>query len=612
MRSEFWAVGLRSPWRFHIDKPTGEIWLGDVGQDKYEELNLITRGGNYGWAFRDGDHSGPKSPPMGFVSIPPMYEYLHTSQPGGNANYKGNSIIGGVVYRGERFSSLTGAYIFGDHVSGNIWALTRPGGVVTVQRIAGQTGITTFGTDPSNGDVIVTDFYNGRIMRIVTATPDSSFPTTLSATGLFADLTDLSPAPGVLPYEPNLRFWSDYAVKRRWFAIPDPAAKMTWSRDTPWSFPPGQIWVKHFDLETERGNPASPAKRIETRILVKNDSGAYGVSYRWNENGTEASLVEDSGESFPVDIVANGAPYSQQWTIPSRSQCLTCHTPQAGYALSFNTRQLNLTNLIHGFSGNQLDLLHDAEYLHNTPESPNLLPRHLRPDETQYPLEARVRSYLAVNCAYCHAGEDGTAPAVWDGRHELTLEQTSLINGVSSLAGGDFRLIVPGDTVHSVALQRMGGTGGFTRMPPLGSNETDPEGIALVTEWINETLPDWQTYSQWREQVFGSTTSPEGEPSEDADGDGFSNQDEFLAGTLATNGSSFLCPTVTKSGDQVSLGFTIPENRSVQVETSDNLFNWSLWDIPANNGVAQPGGQTFFNGPAQEPQGFYRLLIRER
>ncbi len=611
VRSEFWAVGLRSPWRFSIDEPTGDIWLGDVGLHTYEELDLITKGANYGWAFREGLHDSAFSPPPGFTSTDPIYEYVHNAQPG-DSNYKGNCIIGGVVYRGTRFASLTGAYIFGDHIAGHIWALTRPGGVTTVQRIAGQSGLTTFGTDPSNGDVLVSEYFGGRIMRIVTTTPDNGFPATLSATGLFADLSDLSPAPGVLPYTPNLTFWSDYALKRRWFIIPDTASMMTWSRDGSWTFPSGQIWIKHFDLETERGNPLAPLKRIETRLLVKNDSGSYGVSYRWNEAGTEATLAADGGEDFPLDLTVNGAPYIQQWTIPSRSQCLTCHSPQAGHALSFNTRQLNLHNTINGFAGNQLDLLGNNGYLANTPESGNVLPRHLRPDETAYPLEARVRSYLAVNCAYCHAGAAGTTATAWDGRHELTLTQTGLINGNTNQAGGDFKLIVPGDTAHSVVLQRMAASGGFTRMPPLGSHEIDPVNIALVTDWINLSLPGRVTYEQWRLATFASSTSPDGDPAADPDGDGVSNQAEFLAGTLALSGSSFLRPGLNFAGLDVFLNFTVPVNRSVQVESSDNLTDWSLWDIPANQGIALPGGITTFSGPATGPNQFFRFLIRER
>lgn len=486
VRSEFYAVGLRSPWRFFIDKPTGDIWLGDVGEATYEELNLITKGGNYGWAFREGAHAGPKTPTAGFSSIDPVYEYNHVAK-SGDPSFKGNSIIGGVVYRGTRSPNLAGAYIFGDFISGNIWSLTRSGGVPNVKRIGGQATVSTFGTDPSNGDVLLSDMQGARIMRITTtSTATSTFPETLSATGLFSDLTDLSPAPGVLPYQPNLTFWSDHAVKRRWFAIPDGSSKMSWSRDGSWNFPSGQIWVKHFDLETERGNESSPKIRLETRIMVKNNGGMYGVSYKWNADGTEATLVPDAGEEFEVDVTVDGQPYTQLWNIPSRAQCITCHSPQAGHALSFNTRQLNLDNTIHDFSGNQLDLLKEHGYFSNTPEASTTLPRHVRPDETDKPLEARVRSYLAVNCSYCHAGAAGTAPTAWDGRHEVSLAQTGLIDGHSNVGGDGFKLIAPGDPDHSVVLLRMAASDGFTRMPPLGSNELDKVNLALVNEWISE------------------------------------------------------------------------------------------------------------------------------
>ncbi len=493
VRTEFWAVGLRSPWRFSFDAPTGELWLGDVGQDDYEEVDIITKGGNYGWVYREGlhdfDRPVPLDKPPGFTSIDPIYEYAHASHEG-DSNYKGNAVIGGVVYRGSRFASLMGAYIFGDYVSGNIWALTRPGGVATVQRIAGQTRISCFGTDPSNGDVLVMDYF-GAMYRLIPTTVAGSFPATLSATGLFADLTDLSPAPGVLPYEPNLSFWSDHAVKRRWFAIPDGTGQMAWSRDGAWTFPDGQIWVKHFDLETERGNPASPKKRIETRVLVKNAGGSYGVSYRWNEAGTEAVLVEDGGDDFAVNITVGGQPYAQPWRIPSRAQCASCHSPQAGHALSFTTRQLNRAHAINGFAGNQLDLLRDGGFFSNTPEATGGLPRHVRADETAYPLEDRARSYLAVNCSYCHAGTSGTAPAQWDGRAHLTLAQTGLVNGTSARNGGNplNKLIVPGDTAHSVVLNRVAVANGFTRMPPLGSSELDQTNIALLTTWITDGIP---------------------------------------------------------------------------------------------------------------------------
>lgn len=620
VRTEFYAVGLRSPWRFSIDDATGEIWCGDVGQDRYEELDLIEKGGNYGWVFREGAHdinvtnAGWPAKPNPFVSIDPIYEYVHNSMTG-ETNFKGNSIIGGVVYHGDRVPSLTGAYVFGDQVSGHIWALTRagglPGGAVTVQRIGGQSFLSNFGTDPSNGDVLVSDYFGGRIMRIVSATPTNGYPATLSETGLFADLTDLSPAPGLLPYEPNLTFWSDHAVKRRWFTLPDLNSHMTWSREGNWTFPAGEIWVKHFDMETVRGNPATK-KRIETRILVRNENGGYGVSYRWNEVGTEATLVEDGGVDFPIGITIDGVETQQPWRIPSRAQCMNCHTPLAGHALSFNTRQLNKTFTIQNITGNQIDLLAAAGYLGNTPDPSSGLAFHLRPDEAAYPLEARVRSYLAVNCSYCHQpGGSGTS---WDGRPELTLEQTGMVSGNSTTAlnPGD-KLIVPGDPDHSVILSRISATHGYTRMPPLGSNVVDQSGIDLLTAWIGSELPNRPLYDQWRATFFAAL-DPAGDKTADADGDGMSNYTEYLLGSSPLSGSGSWQAQIANDADGLSLGFLRKAHRIYSIETSADLNTWELWNVPENHAgynasdawttipfTSPPGGKSFFRFHVAEP-----------
>src|SRR5438067_13658268 len=113
---------------------------------------------------------------------------------------------------------------------------------------------------------------------------------------------------------------------------------------------------------------------------------------------------------------------------------------------------MNRMNTMYGYIGNQITLLKYAGYFSNTPDSPNILPRHVRPDETAYSLETRARSFLAVNCSYCHQ-QGGTGNGIWDGRAHLTLPDTKLINGSAENNGGDpinNRLIVPGDVTHSI------------------------------------------------------------------------------------------------------------------------------------------------------------------
>ena len=606
VRSEIWATGLRNPWRMSFDPPTGKLWCGDVGGGVREEVNIITRGANYGWAYREGTGNGPKSAqaPTNFNTLYgtfPLYDYAH-----GSGTLQGNSITGGFVYRGSRFPALQGLYFFADYVSGNVWTIQQDGS--GVQRILGEGGIAAFAPDPSNGDVLLADIDGNRILRLTTGTV-GSYPQTLTDTGLFADFTDLSPSPGLVPYTVNLPFWSDHAIKRRWVVVPDGTSQFTWSKDGLWTLPTGTIWVKHFDMEIQRGVPESK-KRIETRVLVKNAGGAYGVSYRWNEAGTEATLVEDAGVDFPLAVTENGNPVPQTWSIPSRAQCMICHTSQAGHALSFNTRQLNLANDMLGFTGNQLTTLQQQGYFTNNPGSPNLLPRHLRPDETAFSIEARVRSYLAVNCSYCHKA-GGTAPGSWDGRPELTLSQTSLVNGNAANNGGNplNKLVVPGDTTHSIVLNRMAVTNGFTRMPPIASNVIDSANVNLLTNWINGELAARQTYTAWRNANFEPDADPLGAPSADPDGDGITNQDEFLAGTDPHNGASAFRPGISLLPPKLS--FTLPANRSFRIDTSSNLSQWTPWDVPQNQGLPVAGGLVEIAFPPADPKVFFRVELLE-
>src|SRR6266511_4058541 len=108
VRTEFWAVGLRNPWRFCFDDATGLLYVGDVGQGAREEVDVIEKSGNYGWNYREGYilRPGSGAPPAGFSSLPPILDYPRT--PSGATNV-GFSVTGGVVYRGNRIPQLNGA-----------------------------------------------------------------------------------------------------------------------------------------------------------------------------------------------------------------------------------------------------------------------------------------------------------------------------------------------------------------------------------------------------------------------------------------------------------------------------------------------------------------------
>ncbi|MES2598447.1 MAG: PQQ-dependent sugar dehydrogenase [Verrucomicrobiota bacterium] len=612
LRSEIYAIGFRNPWQFSWDpQAPNEMWGGEVGLDSWEEVNVITPGSNYGWGYFEGNAQGPRtSPPGGFSPTAPLWTYFH----GGGA-LEGKSVTGGVVYRGTRYPTLTGKYIFGDFVSGHIWSLTRNGvNPPTVERITGEAGVVAFmlDPDPATGDILMLDYGDGKVRRITTQTVDTSFPAKLSDTGLFSDLSDLSFNPGIERYDINLPFWSDYARKSRWFMLPNDNDTFGYVEEGNWSLPTGALWIKHFDMDQTRGNPAT-GKRLETRLLVKNMTGSYGVSYRWNDAGTEAFLVDDGGADFDMNITISGTPTVQHWRIPSRSECLACHTAAGGHGLSFETRQLNRPGALGGASGNFLELMKNAGYLSNAPTQFHNLPKYTTPTDSSQTLETRARSWLAVNCSYCHQA-GGTGIGAFDMRPELSLTQTTLVDAhVGNVQAAHHRAVVRGDNTASVIWNRLSASNGYTRMPPLATAVVDPEGVQVVMDWIN-SIAGRQSYAEWRLAQFGSSNSPQSDPNFDADGDGVSNRDEFLAMTHPLNGASIFKPDIAASSGNIAIQFPNLLGRLIRVQTTTDFSSWSIWDVVGNNGLpAAPSNPTRqFVAPLDGTRRFFRLSIEEQ
>jgi glucose/arabinose dehydrogenase len=167
-RPEIWAYGLRNPWRMCVDRPTGQIWVGNNGQDLWETAHLIRRGENYGWSVYEGSHPFYLHRPRGPTPIvPPTIEHHHSEF---------LSLTGGVVYRGQRHADLDGVYIYGDHTTGRIWGARHDGTRLAWHGELANTTlqITAFGVN-HNGELLVAD-YGGGIYRLVPAEHDANAP----------------------------------------------------------------------------------------------------------------------------------------------------------------------------------------------------------------------------------------------------------------------------------------------------------------------------------------------------------------------------------------------------------------------------------------------------
>lgn len=505
---EFWAVGLRNPHRMTQDPETGRIWVGDIGQNKWEEIDVIERAGNYQWVYMEGlhptskdGHSKTRPADSDYLGTekPPLYEYPHGTD--------GKCIIGGYVYRGRLFEKeLGGKYIFGDNGSGRLWALKWDGsGKPAVEYLGNMppgtnyTGLSSFGIDQENELYICKMGRPSKIYKMVPAADIDrkmsitfAAPERLSWMEAFASLENdepLEPISGCIPYDVNSPLWSDGAVKRRWIAVPS-GEKIKYSPTGEWSFPDGTVFIKHFDLVVDE--TTGEKQRLETRFLVRQTGGGvYGVSYRWRDDKPEAELVANA-QTDKITIKTADGERTQTWYYPSPLDCLTCHTPNAGDVLGVKTRQLNgpFKYADSGVTDNQLRTWSHLGLLDPPLDEPAMakLPALVRVNDTSAPLVHRVRSYLDANCAQCH--RPNGAAGYFDARFDTPLAEQGLIRGrlakTMDIAGA--QVVCPGDVSKSVLYQRVHMTGEL-QMPPLARNLLDQESLDVLREWISSLTP---------------------------------------------------------------------------------------------------------------------------
>jgi uncharacterized repeat protein (TIGR03806 family) len=497
-RGELWAYGFRNPWRMHFD-PAGNLWVGDIGQDHWEMVEIVRRGDNYGWSVYEGSHPFYLNRTPGpHPKTNALIEHPHS---------EARSITGGVTYLGARLPQFKGAYVYGDYATGRIWAAKvapnrgadparepQPKLLSHVEIADTALQILGFGLDHQN-ELVIVDYEGGLYTLVLNDVPPAAhpFPHKLSETGLFADVAAHQLAPGIVGYDVNSPLWSDGAHKERFIAIPG-AGQMEFtegirlSDGKAWKFPEGSVLVKTFSLD----QPGGSRRRIETRLLILQQKEWAGYTYRWNDQQTDAVLVPKGGSDSRYETVDDGGARRElAWHYPSRTECMVCHSRAAEYVLGVTTPQMNRAS-VHAGGKNQIEHLLEIGLLtvdrnrHLNEKKPLASYTPLPdPRDPSAPLEARVRSYLHANCAQCHVEAGGGNAALEIGFH-TELEKTRLVDALplhDKFGIADARIVAPGEPDRSVLLHRVS-LRGRGQMPPLATTVPDPAAVELLREWI--------------------------------------------------------------------------------------------------------------------------------
>lgn len=299
---------------------------------------------------------------------------------------------------------------------------------------------------------------------------EAELPAQLSELGLFADPRDRSRwHERAHLFEPEHPLWTNGSAKQRFVVVP--RGESIDSSGEIWTFPAGTLFFKTFSYASEGGE-----RPIETRLIRRTDDGYDFVTYLWNEDGSDAELL-DGTRPVDVEVEVDGVVFAHQ--VPSKLQCRTCHETHDPMVLGFE--EIQLTSSLAGQSDSQLELLHAAGVLSDVPAEPRKI-------SEADPTKRAVLAYFQGNCVHCHDGGSGVNSA-FDLRFEVAFENTIGVDTTSELLSG--LRVSPGEPLESALYLAL------TRdlelapqpMPPLGVQRRDDEAVALVERWIESLDP---------------------------------------------------------------------------------------------------------------------------
>lgn len=487
-RKEVWAFGFRNPWRMSIDRPTGHLFVGDVGWEKWEMIHRVERGSNHGWSIREGNELIQAELPVGPTPIKAPWVAL--------SHAESASITGGFVYRGSQLSDLKGNYIFGDWVNGRVWGVS-PTGSGRVQEIASSSlRIIAFEPDANGEPLVVNHLAGTNLYRLVAndryeqeQAESRVFPRKLSETGLFENTSQQTLSKGVVRFSIEQPMWQDDAVAEHYLGLPSDSKVTVYNSPQPLShmamfasrlhYPAGTVLAK-----TIRQNNHN----IETQVLYFDGTRWHGYTYIWNDEQTDAELAPREGKEIRF---GDGEP--KRWRVHSRTECFQCHNPWPETTLAFTPEQLHQVS--KGRDSTWLQLC-EKGYIQTVDANQKPVPAEacvriaLRSDNVAS-LEDRARSYLHANCAHCHQFGAGTGVAL-DLRRPNSMQELKMVS-VTPEKGKfgfvDSKLIDPGKSDNSILLYRLASSS-VGHMPHIGAREVDFAGVALLANWIDSMKPE--------------------------------------------------------------------------------------------------------------------------
>src|SRR5690606_12969306 len=310
-------------------------------------------------------------------------------------------------------------------------------------------------------------------------------PRALSAFGFFADAPRQVPAPGVLPFAPATPLFTDFAEKRRFVYVPE-GESAAYDAHEAFAFPVGSALIKTFAYEAAE-RPGG-LRLVETRVLLRQETGWEAWAYVWNETQTEAEL-KIAGAKIPMEIpLPDGRIEAITYAVPNKAQCKGCHEV-AGEIEPIGPKARNLNHAFAYPEGeeNQLARWASAGILTGLPDAGDIpaVPDWL---DASAALDARARAWLDINCAHCHRAE---GPASNSGLFLTWGEQDPVALGIgkrpvaAGRGAGHLKVdIAPGDPDASILIYRVESTEPGVMMPELGRSLSEPRAIALLREWV--------------------------------------------------------------------------------------------------------------------------------